>query len=220
MSTTNNLNASIIDESYLKNYKEFVKIDNTYYGGHQKWFFSEKYTSKFLSKRFCGVVAVSNVFHYMSRYNKEIKMNQDNINISKDNFLQYSMLIYKFVSPRLYGIPTVSMMKKGLKKFAKSININIETFELINPSNIFETVEFIKKAMDNNSPIMMVTLNSKIENLEYHWVTITGCYKTTSEENFIITSNWGKKEIFNLDNWLEDRSIYKGLLYFSIPGKV
>lgn len=61
---------------------------------------------------------------------------------------------------------------------------------------------------------MMVTWNSRIANLAYHWVTITGYYVTNQGKHYIVTSNWGKEEEFSLDEWYEEKSLYKGLLYF------
>ena len=154
----------------------------------------------------------------MLRHNNN-KKDQNYLNISKDNFLAYSMEIYKFIKPKFYGIPTVSVMKKGLKRFAKSINLEFKSYELINPSNAFQTVQFIKRAMTKNKPVMMITWNTNTKNLKNHWVTITGYYKDLSGENFVVTSNWGRKEVFSIDKWLEDRSVYKGLLYFNISSK-
>lgn len=219
MTVIENLHEPRTDEVYLRNYKKFVKIDHVNYGGSQRWLFSEKYTSKFRADRSCGVVAASNIFQYMSKNNKKADNNQENHNISIENFLEYSMEIYKYIKPRIYGIPTVNVMKRGLKRYANSINHEIKTSELINSSNIWETIDFIKGAMEKDIPIMMITWNTKIKNLVYHWVTITGYYKTISGENFIITSNWGKKEVFSLDRWLESKSFYKGLLYFQILDK-
>lgn len=216
MTNINDCDRFIIDKAYLKNHKDFVEIDNTYYGGDQAWLFNEGYISKFQANRSCGVVAASNVFHYMSKYNSKIKLNQDYGNISKESFLENTMLIYKFIRPRLYGIPTVGVMKRGLKKFGKSINGEIKTYELINPSNTIETINFISKGIANNNPIMMITWNTKIKNLNNHWVTITGYYKTISGEHFVVTSNWGRKESFSIDKWLEHKSFYKGLFYINL----
>lgn len=216
MATIENFDLPIIDEVYLRDYKKFIKIDNTYYGGNQSWLFRENYISKFKADRSCGVIAASNVFHYMSRDNYNIKTDQEDGNVSKDNFLFYSMGIYKFIRPRIYGIPTVYIMDKGLKKFAKSVNLEMKSYKLINPSNKLETIQFIKKAMVSNRPVMMITWNTKVENLKNHWVTITGYYKNVLGENFVVTSNWASKEVFSLNKWLDNKSFYKALLYFDI----
>lgn len=219
MAHNENLNKKVIDEVYLRDYKEFVKIDNKYYGGSQYWLYKGKYISKFRSNRSCGAVVASNVFHHMAKDNKKIKLVGDPSNLSKKEFLEYTMLVYKFIKPRFYGIPTVNLMKKRLERFTESIKLEIKFHQLINPSNKLKTINFIKKAMKKNIPIMMLTLNTKTENLKYHWVTITGYYKIASGENFIVTSNWGKKEVFSLDKWLNNKSLYKGLLYFELNNK-
>lgn len=212
MANINNSNISISDEVYLENYNEFVKIDNVYYGGNQTWLSLENHISIFQSDRSCGVIAATNTFLYMIRDNKSI-------NISKKSFLEQALDIYKYITPRFYGIPTISTMARGLKGYYRSINLEIKTSQLINPSKTLETIQFIKKALANNSPILMITWNTKIPNLKNHWVTITGYYRTTLGEHFVVTSNWGRKEVFSLDNWIKDKSLYKGMLYYSVCDK-
>ena len=75
-------------------------------------------------------------------------------------------------------------------------------------------INFIKNALINDYPLMMLTWNTKINHLKNHWVTITGYYKDENGNNYIKTSNWGRQETFNLDRWLDGKSIYKGLILF------
>lgn len=219
MPIKNNSNITISDEIYLENYKEFVKIDNTYYGGNQAWLSQENYISKYQSDRSCGVIAATNTLLHLSKYNNNLKINHSSTNISKGNFLEYAIGIYKYITPRFYGIPTTAVMQRGLNKYANNNNFKIRSEQLINPSNIVETFIYIKKALSNNCPILMITWNTKVENLKNHWVTITGYYRTTTGEHFLITSNWGRKEVFSLDKWLGNKSFYKGLLYFNVFSK-
>ena len=128
--------------------------------------------------------------------------------------MDLALYLYKFIKPNIYGIPTVSTMIKGLKNYAESMNFEITPFLLVNPTTLMGTVEYIKHGLKRNFPIMMVTWNSRIANLAYHWVTITGYYVTNQGKHYIVTSNWGKEEEFSLDEWYEEKSLYKGLLYF------
>lgn len=204
---------NILEAVYLKNHIDFVKVDDIHYGGYQAWISDEGFVSKFWSDRSCGVIAACNTLFYMARNNPHNKNSNPAI-ITKENFLDLALYLYKFIKPRIYGIPTVATMIKGLNRYAGSMNFDITPFLLVNPKTLIGTVEYIKHGLKRNFPIMMVTWNSKIKNLSYHWVTITGYYCTRSGEHFIITSNWGKEEVFSLDEWFADRSLYKGLLYF------
>lgn len=202
----------IIGEAYLKDYQDFVNVDGIHYGGYQGWLSSGGYVSKFWSDRSCGVIAACNTLFYMSRKNQ---LNDEQSNITNENFMDLALYLYKYLKPKMYGIPTVPVMINGLNKYAESMNFEINPFLLVNPSTKLGTVEYIKHALKRNYPIMMLTWNSKINNLKYHWVTITGYYCTKAGEHYIVTSNWGKQEVFSLDQWFDEKSLYKGLLYFT-----
>ena len=122
--------------------------------------------------------------------------------------------VYNYIKPGIYGIPTLNKLNKGLQSFASTKTFKINSRKMSRPRNIDTTIEFIKRGLKNNSPVLMLTWNTKIKNLKYHWVTITGYYKTLDGKDFIISSNWGKMQTFSLDDWIKYRSCYKGLIYF------
>lgn len=208
-------NKNILEKVYLKGYNDFVKIDNIHYGGYQGWLSKEGHISKFWSNRACGLISATNIFYYMGAYHKG-SISPKKINISKENFIDFALYLYKFIKPRIYGIPTIPIMIKGMNNYAKTMGIELTPFLLINPLTKSETIEYIKDGLRKNYPIMMLTWNTNQRNLKYHWVTITGYYKDIEEKNYILTSNWAKKENFSLDEWFDDKSLYKGLVYFTV----
>lgn len=205
----------IVEERYLRDHKDFIKVDNIHYGGYQDWLFSEGYISKYWSNRSCGVIAASNTLLYMSRFANRIEGSKE-YTITKEGFVDFALYLYKFIRPRFYGIPTVAVMINGIKKYAKKMNFEIVPFILENPNTKLEVIRYIKRGLSRNYPIMMVTWNTSIKDLKNHWVTITGYYSTKSGDHYILTSNWGKEEVFSLDQWLDEKSFYKGLVYFRI----
>lgn len=136
--------------------------------------------------------------------------------VTKENFVDQALLLYKFIHPRVYGIPTLGVMIKGLNQYARSKKIKIVTYPLVKPRHILETVAYIKKGLSQDAPIMMLTWNTQIPHLKYHWVTITGYYMGVDGNHYVVISNYGKKEIININQWVKEKSIYKGLLYFII----
>lgn len=201
------MSKDIIDEEiYLKDYKKFIEIDKKYYGGNQSWLREKGYFSKFKADRSCGLIAATNTILYMLENNEKL---------DKEEYMDFVFNLSKFIKPRIYGIATIPIMVKGLNSYVKSINFNINPFLLINPSNKLRLVEYIKEALEKDSPIMMLTWNSEIRNLKYHWVTITGYNKTKDGKHYVIASNWGKRQVFNLDDWFDENLFYKGLVYFT-----
>lgn len=194
------------DEVYLKGDRDFVTIDRRYYGGDQDWLSEEKQISKFWSDRACGVIAACNIFYYMSK--------PAEAEITKKDFVDQAVLLYKFITPRVYGIPTVGVMKRGVRRYAKTQGMDVISYSLVKPKDLMETTEFIKGGLTKNSPILMLTWNTKLPNLIYHWVTITGYYMESNNKHYITISNYGIRETISLDQWVQEKSIYKGLLYF------
>ena len=206
------MSGKIIEKINLIDNEKFIPIENKYYGGYQNWLFTESMTKKFWADRSCGVVAASHCAYYLSRYhNKPLYSYKD---ISLESFTFYLNEVSKFICPRVYGIPTLYHMKKGFIKFAKYKNIKVESKQIDIKLPKKTLINLLKKALKDNYPVMMITWNSKNLHLKNHWITITGFYVDEDNNNFIITSNWGKREVYNLDEWLKEKVIYKGLLYF------
>lgn len=158
------------------------------------------------------MVAAAHCAYYLSKYhNKPLYFYN---NLSLRNFTLYLNEIFLFICPRIYGIPTLYHMKRGFIKFAKSKNIEVQAVEINIKLPKQEVIELLKKALKNNYPVMMITWNTKNTNLRNHWITITGFYLDQNNNNFIITSNWSKRQIYNFDDWLKEKVMYKGLLYF------
>ena len=206
---------NILEEVSLTNESNFVNINNIYYGGFQKWLYTEKIKSKFWSSRSCGITAAANAIVHMSMYKPRLSLLYPYSSLSKENFIRLMNEAFHYIKPRVIGVPTTGKLDRGLKSFAKSKQIILESKSLKVSKDIEGTIKFIKEGLKMNSPILMVTWNSKIPNLKYHWVTITGYMKTKDGQNYITTSNWGEKEIFSLDNLIKDNSLYRGLIYFN-----
>ena len=203
-----------INEIYLSNHKDFVKVDNKYYGGNQKWLYTEKLRGKFWADRSCGVVASSNCLIHLSNYKDKYRGIYNYHDLSKLNYVRFTNELYKHIKPRIYGVHNLYRLNRGLKSFVRQRGFNIDSSKMSNPRDLNRTINFIKSGLKNDSPVLMLTWNSDIKNLKYHWVTITGYYKSVQGENFIISSNSGRMETFSLDLWLRSRSFYKGLIYF------
>lgn len=204
-----------VEEVSLTDEENFVNINNIYYGGFQKWLYTEKIKSKFWANRSCGIAAASNIIVHMSMYKPRLRSLYPYSSLSKENFIRIMKEVFHYIKPTIIGIPTTSKMERGLKVFAKSKQIVLESRSLNMSKDIDATIRFIKQGLKMNSPVLMVTWNSKISNLKYHWVTITGYIKSVDGQNHIITSNWGEKEVFSLDNLMKDNSLYRGLIYFN-----
>lgn len=204
-------NKNIIERMCLKDEREFINIEGNY-GAYQNWLFTEKLRTKFWADRSCGVVAAANTAYYLTRNHNKRLYTYKYIDIK--SFTLFLKDITKYIRPRVYGIPTIHHMQRGFIRYAKSRGINLKAETLsMSLSNDF-IIDFIKRALRQDYPVMMLTWNTKEVHLKYHWITITGYFKDIDGKNFIITSNWGDREVFNFDNWLNEKNFCKGLIYF------
>lgn len=207
---------NIAEEVYLTNHEDFVKVNGIYYGGLQKWLYTEKFRLKFWADRSCGVTAAANSIVHIAMHRPGLQSLYHYPSLSKSDFTSFMNYIYTYLKPTIIGIASLRKMEKGLQSFLKFKGIRLESKSLKMQRNIDDTIKFIQDGLRINSPIMMLTWNSKIKDLKYHWVTITGYIKTIDGKSYIITSNWGAKEIFSLDELINDRTFYRGLIYFTI----
>lgn len=205
----------IIEEVYILDYDKFIMIDNLYYGGHQDWLSTQNLSTKFWADRSCGVVAAANVAYHMS-YSRNLSELYKYPSKSIKDFSNHINDIYKFINPAYYGVPTLGEMSRGFRKFAYSRGVIVKPSKIDLIWSLSNVVSYIKRGLSENNPVMMLTWNTRIKHLKNHWVTITGYIQTKSNKHYIVTSNWGSMEVFSLDDWFKDYSIYKGVIYFNI----
>lgn len=202
----------IAEEFRLCKFDKIAFVGNKYYGGDQKWLSEYNYTSKFWSDRSCGVTAAANVIHYITN-----SRNEGKLSFSVPEYTELMAELYTYIKPTVFGVPTIRKIKSGFKAFAKVYKLETDSCKYKGKWDVEQVWEYIKKAIEYDCPVFMITWNTKIRNLKNHWVTITGIIKTKSGKRYIITSNWGKMELFDLEQWVISFSLNKGLLYFKRP---
>lgn len=209
------LSEDILDEVYISGYETFSLVDNIYYGGKQGWLNDFMYTSKFWADRSCGVVAAANLVSYKSQ---ELKLSclYPYMSRSKENYSKHIYDLYKFINPAFYGVPTISNMVKGLVKFGESRGVRFQPVDFTRKWKLDYVIEYIESGLREDNPVLLLTWNTPLRDLRNHWVTITGLIKTKDGKSYILTSNWGKMELYSLDEWFNHSSLYKGLIYFRL----
>ncbi len=194
---------------------EFMKISPNWYGGRQSWLSEYGQIKKPLADRSCGLAALANVCLYLSR----TKIGYDALFPhpvpDQETFTMVMLDIMQFVKPTIAGIVSLGMIGRGLQNYAKSKGVSLH----LNNANWRWTQanveQYIKSGMVYQSPVLLITWNTKIPDLNNHWVTITGIRKEDNGETTIITSNWGYKREYSLTEWVNRFSLYRGLYYFT-----
>lgn len=215
MRKDNILAEDILGEVYIMGYESFSLVDNKYYGGNQGWLNDFMYTSKFWADRSCGVVAAANLASYKS---KELNLSSlySYESRNKEDYTKHIYDLYKFINPAFYGVPTINNMVRGLVKFGESRAIRFEPIYFKRKWSLENIINYIESGLRENNPVLLLTWNTPLRDLRNHWVTITGLIRTRDGKCYMVTSNWGRMEIYSLDDWLNHSSLYKGLIYFRV----
>jgi len=197
-------------------YGGFVPVSESggvYYGGYQGWLTDEG-VSQFWADRSCGVTAASNTFHYMSEnvYGKSNLYTESGI--TKGEFSNFQKAVYDYLSPAIWGIPTLSTMISRAEAYAASRNVSLSAYLDGSTWNATNVRNYIAGGLNQERPVMLLTWNSPIPDLNYHWVTITRIYDVDSSIK-ILTSNWAGKTEYDFLTWVNGSSIYKGVIYFN-----
>lgn len=209
------LQGEIVEEVYIRDYENFSIVDNSYYGGNQAWLSDSMFTTKFWADRSCGVVAGANIASYKSK-ESNLPSLYPYKSRSKKDFTKHIYDLYKFINPAFYGVPTINNMVKGFVKYGKSRGLVFKPMYFKGKWNLENIIIYIKSGLRENNPVLLLTWNTPLRGLRNHWVTITGLIRTKDGRTHIITSNWGKMETYSLDDWFNNPSLYKGLIYFRV----
>ena len=201
----------------LKNWDTgaFVPVSDSggvYYGGYQGWLTDEN-ISKFWANRSCGVTAAANMLYYITKNVSGKSALYTKNDITKASFSAFQREIYDHsLSPAFYGIPGYSTMKRKVENWASSRNVPLSAHQFKGVWNITNVRNYIAEGLNAERPVLLQTWYSPIPELAWHWVTVTKIYNDGTDK--ILTSNWGKKAVYDFEKWCKGSGIYKSVLYF------
>lgn len=200
-------------------FKKFVPIservsssNNYYYGGYQGWLVDEG-ISEFWANRSCGVTAAANMMQYMATHVSGKSLLYPIRGLTKDQFNGYQKGVYNCLSPAIYGIPTINVMIDGVKEFALGQHVSLNPVLRTDSWTEANVRDYIAEGLNQESPVLLLTWNSPIPDLNAHWVTVTRIYRDNSGTK-IVTSNWAEKQTYDFSTWVNGNSIYQGVIYF------
>ena len=180
------------------------------YGGHQNWLTNEG-VSTLYANRSCGVTAASNMMQYMSEHvsGKSNLYTQSTMY----GFSDYQKDVYDYLDPAIYGIPGINTMIDRVKAFATSEGVDLDEVLSNETWNETNVRNYIASGLNSENPVLLITWDSIIPDLETHWVTVTKLYGSYGDTT-MVTSNWAEKEEYDFSLWVSAGSMYGGVIYF------
>lgn len=76
-----------------------------------------------------------------------------------------------------------------------------------------DVLNYMRTGLNAESPVLVLNWNSPIADLDWHWVTVTKIYGD-NVSMYMVTSNWGERETYDFNTWVNGSSVYKGTIYF------
>jgi len=183
----------LIKELYGKKARTLVGIFTTY------------------ANRSCGVTAASNMMQYMSEHvsGKSNLYTQSTMY----GFSDYQKDVYDYLDPAIYGIPGINTMIDRVKAFATSEGVDLDEVLSNETWNETNVRNYIASGLNSENPVLLITWDSIIPDLETHWVTVTKLYGSYGNTT-MVTSNWAEKEEYDFSLWVSAGSMYGGVIYF------
>ncbi len=199
-----------------------VATGKAYYGGYQNWLMDEG-VSQFYADRSCGVTAITNMLVYMAQnmpdkanlLSTTVKQSMDAgiITIKKSDYSALQKSVYKQIIPVVWGVPTIHTIVERVQNFALKRGVKLKAVKNSKTWSEPNIRDFIARGLNKNCPVLLLTWNTSITDLNLHWVTITRLFETETGTK-MVTSNWGHKQIFDFSAWVNGPSLHKGLVYF------
>lgn len=169
--------------------------------------------SQFYADRSCGVTAAANMLCYMADNVSGMSDLYTQSGISKAQFNAFQRDVYDYLSPAIWGVPTLDALIDGVEDYATDQGVDLTATRSSASWTETNVRSYIAGGLNKESPVLLLTWNSPIADLSMHWVTITRIYDGGSGVK-LVTSNWAEKQTYDFSTWVNGSSLYKGVIYF------
>ena len=186
--------------------------ETLFWGCDQEW-----YQGLWQKKAGCGPTAVSTMLLYLLTGS----FPDSAFPVSQESCISLMEQVWQFVTPTSRGIPSVSLLKKGVQSFCDHYRLPFRCGQLElssqNPVSREEILAFLKHAFIMDLPVAFLNLDAgKEEALDsWHWVTLIGLSTVTSQNTTLTFLDEGEIKTASLELWLSTTRKGGGFFWFS-----
>lgn len=184
--------------------------NDKYYGCNQEWF-----NKPWQRMAGCGPTVATNIILYSKKY----------VGTTKANSVTMMDEMWKHVTPTMKGVNTTNIFYNGLVSYANSKEskliydaIDVPKKKEIRPT-FDKIIEFIKKSLENDTPIAFLNLCNGDEKCldKWHWVTLVSLeYEEDLSKACIEILDEGIKKNIDLLLWYNTTTLGGGFVSFSV----
>ena len=156
------------------------------YGGDQDWF-----ADVWAQKAGCASVLGSNLYGYYVGITRCFRA----------DFIKIMVDLYSYMTPGKMGFPYFYKFAHAFCDRMEKEGICLKPRYLKNSKSVKQSLEFVRKAIDNGHPVGVLVLSHRAPEMKednWHWVCITG-YNIDADGADIIFSDCGDRRVVRAD---------------------
>lgn len=179
----------------MKQILDYFMIDGEV-GGNQDWF-----RNVVMHIGGCAAATACDCCIYFAKYKGKKNLYPfDAENLSKEDYIQFSMKMKPYLRPRMSGVNKLWMYTEGFGKYLEDIGEKVEFKEFSGEHTAREAAEFIKKKINEGTPVPYLMLrhkDKKFADFVWHWFLCIG-YEETADDLLIKVATYGEATTFSL----------------------
>ncbi|MDR1766720.1 MAG: hypothetical protein LBR77_11780 [Lachnospiraceae bacterium] len=117
--------------------------------------------------------------------------------MSKSEFSSFQMDLFRLLRPWVWGVPSAFWFGALLRKYARQRGVDLRPVRRRGRWGPDNVRSYIMEGLGKNRPVLLLTWNSPIKEMRYHWVTVTKMWrevKTTAPGDYAHTFGPGDGE--------------------------
>ncbi|WP_122643689.1 hypothetical protein [Luxibacter massiliensis] len=180
----------------MKNILDYFTIEGEI-GGNQEWF-----RNVVMHVGGCGAATACDSCIYFALHRGMEKLYPFDVEqLSKEDYIRFSMKMKPYIRPRAGGVKKLSMYIDGFSKYLEDIGETELSMKGFSGNHSFvEAAVFIKKQIDLGMPVpylMLKHINPKYKDFVWHWFLCFG-YQEEAEDLLITVATYGEASTFSL----------------------
>lgn len=188
---------------------QFLDIGGAY-GGDQHWF-----KSPMMNLGGCSTVCACHAAALLAARGdgRGTLCPFEGLTVTKKEFRPFFKEMFKYVYPGRRGMPKLSMFADGFAAYADAKNCAV-SFELLEGCEPCEKADdLVRRAVDEGYSAQFLLLehhDRDIDDIEWHWFTITGYERRSDGGLDVAFSTWGERRAIDLARLWDNRKEEKG----------
>ena len=181
----------------MQNELEYYKIGDSF-GGNQEWF-----RNVLMYMGGCAAATACDSCIYLAlRQGKEKLYPYDIHQLTKEDYIQFSMVMKPYLRPRVQGINKLSLYIEGFAKYLQDTGMQeLKMGGFPGEYSAEKAAQQVKNQIDKGFPVPYLMLHHtmrKFKDFNWHWFLVVG-YEETASDFKVKVATYGEATVFSLE---------------------